>query len=234
MRMMCAYAGVRGEDVKYEFRQKKSGGWICPLWDKHKRELQETNPFVQLPYVVNHSTGEVVSQFNAVYLYLGRMLGLGGATRPERLANEQVLFQTHLMWMELRDLVYPGARSRSTDESAFISNLGDYLKDVVPVHYKKLEEWLRLRGSPFFAGRRPCTADFHVWELMDQLKGMAKTYGYADPVEGFEMLQDFYQRLRCLPALEAYFSSTDSILPVNNKMAFFGGAPFQAEEVAES
>lgn len=231
MRMMCAYAGARGEDVKYEFRQKKTGGWICPLWEKHRRELQDTNPFVQLPYVVNHTTGEVVSQFNAVYLYLGRVLGMGGATQQERLANEQVLFQTHLMWMELRDLVYPGPRSRCSDEATFIICLGEYLKDVAPEHFRKLERWMKLRGSPFLSGRRPCTADFHVWELMDQLRGMAKAYGFNDPADGLTLLQEFYQRLRCLPALETYFSSADAVLPVNNKMAFFGGAAALPDQV---
>merc|ERR1740129_2281395 len=226
--MMRAYAGVPGDDVQYEFRQKKSGSWICPQWDKHKRELQETHPFVQLPYVVNHATGEVVSQFNAVYLYLGRALGLGGSSREERLANEQVLFHLHLMWMELRDLVYPGQRSRGVDEVACANSLAEYLQDVLPEHFKKLEAWLRLRGSPYLAGRRPCTADFHAWELMDQLKGMARACGFSEPDAEFELLRAFYERFRSLPGLQAYFASADFALPVNNKMALFGGAaPFE-------
>ncbi|CAE8599675.1 unnamed protein product, partial [Polarella glacialis] len=174
---------------------------------------------VQLPYVVNHSTGEVITQANAVYLYLGRILGLAGSTREDQLANEQVLFHLHGMWMEVRDLVYPSFSSRS--EESFKASLDSYFLGSLSGHYEKLEAWLKQRGTPFFAGRSPCTADFHVWEMLDQSEAMASAYEFPSPVEDFRLLQVFYTRFGQLPELKRYFESPDASLPINNKMAFF-------------
>ena len=84
------------------------GRWVSPESEARKKDLQKVNPLAQLPYVVNHATGEVVSQTNAVYLYLGRILGLAGSTDAERSLNEQVLFYLFSMWMENGDFVCPG------------------------------------------------------------------------------------------------------------------------------
>lgn len=36
-------------------------------------------------------------------------------------------------------------------------------------HYEKLEAWLRQKDSDFFAAKGQVrTADFHVWEMLDQ------------------------------------------------------------------
>mmetsp|Transcript_22047 Transcript_22047/g.51744 ORF Transcript_22047/g.51744 Transcript_22047/m.51744 type:complete len:250 (-) Transcript_22047:172-921(-) len=219
MRMMCTFAKVPWEDVKYSVKQKAQGSWIAPEWELDKRpQLRQQNPLVQLPYVINHSTGEVIAQSSAVYLYLGRILGLGGATHQEQMANEQVLFYLYGMWMEIRDLVYPSYTSRT--EESFRSSLDNHFSGV-SAHYEKLEAWLRRKDAPFFASSRPCTADFHVWEMLDQQECMARAYGFASPLEDHACLKAFYQRFRELPELEPYFASGDYTLPMNNKMAFY-------------
>merc|ERR1719150_1294855 len=55
MRMICTYAGVEWEDIKYDVRKKAKGGWVASDWEKDdKPDLQQRNPLIQLPYVINH------------------------------------------------------------------------------------------------------------------------------------------------------------------------------------
>eukprot|EP00928_Gymnodinium_smaydae_P042211 TRINITY_DN28451_c0_g1_i1.p1 TRINITY_DN28451_c0_g1~~TRINITY_DN28451_c0_g1_i1.p1 ORF type:complete len:261 (+),score=45.88 TRINITY_DN28451_c0_g1_i1:64-846(+) len=220
MRMMCVYAGAEHEDVKYTAKKKSKGGWIAPEWERRdKPGLMERNPLINLPYVVNHSTGEVVAQSNAVYLYLGRVCGLHGSTRDEELANEQVLSHMHSMWMEHRDLVYP---FKSGDpELMFVEALKDHFGQKLPLNYEKLEAWLIQRGGCFMAGRQPCTADFHVFEMLDQQEALASQNGYASPLEQFEVLRAYFERFRALPKLQSYFNGPDYKLPYQGRMALF-------------
>eukprot|EP00927_Polykrikos_kofoidii_P027412 TRINITY_DN24124_c0_g1_i1.p1 TRINITY_DN24124_c0_g1~~TRINITY_DN24124_c0_g1_i1.p1 ORF type:complete len:253 (-),score=45.31 TRINITY_DN24124_c0_g1_i1:71-829(-) len=220
MRMMCVFAKADFEDVKYHAKQKANGKWVAPEWEReHKPGLKELNPLVQLPYVVNHTTNEVVSQSTAVCLYLGRLFGLNGASREEQVANEQVLFHVYGMQLIFRDLVYP-FQGKSTAEG-FEDNLAEHFSTVLPGNYAKLEDWLRQRQTTFIVGRQPCTADFHVWELLDQEEAMARSYDYPSPLRDFECLQAVYHRFKALPRLRPYFENSDSKLPINNQMAFF-------------
>jgi len=221
MRMMCVYAGAESEDVKYEARQKSRGcGWVATEWERvDKPELQVQNPFAQLPYVINQATGDVVVCSNAVSLYLGRLLGLSGSTNRERIANEQVLFYAYQMFIEVFDLVYP-FKGNSTEE-AFREALDTHFRIVLPGHLEKLENWLILAGTLYFAGSRLCTADFYVWEVLDQHEAIAREHGLPPPLEDFELLEAHHCRIKMLPGLRAYFESDDARLPFNNKMAFF-------------
>jgi glutathione S-transferase len=221
MRMMCDYAGVKWENIPYEVREKRPGHWVCHEWDKDdKIILSRDNPFVQLPYVKNKATGEVVSQSNAVCLYLGRLLSLNGSTPQEQLANEQVLFYVYQMWQETTDLVYPFKQNK--DMEAFQKSLNNHLRHVIPAHYRKLESWLTLVGSNFFVGQEsPCTADFQVWEVIDQHEQMALKHSFKSPTSSFPQLEAFHSLLQHEPRLQKYFDSDFYKLPCNNKMAFF-------------
>lgn len=220
MRMMCAYAGVVCEDVQYEARMTSTGGWASAEWEERDRPaLVEKNVFTQLPYVENLTTGEVVTQFSSVSLYLGRVLGLNGPTRRSQALNEQVLGHVHTMWMELRELVYPSRQS--PDRAAFKASLAAHFDNTLTKHYEKLECWLQQRGTGYFVSWKPCTADFHVWEMLDQQDEMAKSTGFTSPMMHFDLLRDFHTAIKRLWRLRLYFESNDAILPINNKNAHF-------------
>jgi len=227
LRMMCSYSVVECEDIKYDLRLSEKGTWIAPEWEKgHKPDLRDRHPFVELPYVINHRTGEVVSLSNAVSLYLGSVLGLNGITWHMRLLNEQLLYYVHSVAMELGALVYPskdnsGAIGELLQEHPFRERLDAYLENVVPPIYEKLEACLCRRGTGFLVGWLPCTADFHTWELLDQHEAMAKAHGNRSPLADFAVLQVYHARFRALPRLQRYFESDDARLPINNKTAFF-------------
>lgn len=220
MRMMCAYAGVVCEDVQYEARMTSTGGWASAEWEERDRPaLIEKNVFIQLPYVENLTTGEVVAQFSSVGLYLGRVLGLNGPTRRAQALNEQVLCHVHTMWMELRELVYPSRQC--PDRAAFKASLAAHFDNALTKHYEKLECWLQQRGTGYFVSWKPCTADFHVWEMLDQQEEMAKATGFASPMTHFDLLRDFHAAIRRLWRLRLYFESNDAVLSINNKNAHF-------------
>lgn len=220
LRMMCAYARVECEDIKYDIRQSKSGKWIAPEWEKgHKPDLKEKNPFVELPYLINHRTGELVTLSNAVSLYLGGLLGLSGATERMRTVNEQLLFHVHTSWMEVRALVYPSRKSRR--DVPFQEQLVAYFDKVLPLVYEKLESCLMRCGTGFLVGWLPCSADFHAWEFLDQHELMARAHSIPSPLADFELLEAYHGRFRALPRMQSYFESDDARLPVNNKTALF-------------
>jgi len=229
VRMMCCYVNSPGwEDKQYEVRAKQNGSWLCREWDADKKELAAQNPLLTLPYVKNQNNGEVVSQFTAVYLYLGRVFELNGQDAQERTSNEQILFYSHNIALTTIDLVYPFKVDK--ERGTFVEALAPYFRQQIPEHYRKLEQLLLKRGggskspSPtFLVGPRPCTCDFHVWEMLDQVQAMAEQYQYDAPLRDFELLTDYYERFRKLERLQRYFESEASRFPIHNKMAYYTG-----------
>ena len=93
-RMMLAYRGAAFEDRTYSLQPQEGGGWGAPAWfDTDRPPLRERNAFINLPYLVDHESGIVVSQSTALYQFLGRKLGLMGENEAERAATEQTLAQ---------------------------------------------------------------------------------------------------------------------------------------------
>lgn len=218
--MMCVYADADCEDVQYDVRERPNGGWTSPKWEKEDRpNLRERNPFANLPYLVNRSTGEVVIGSNPIYLYLGRLFGLDGETPAEQLANEQVLLQLHGLYIDVIDLVYPFRMNK--DEVSFTRAASKHFTAGLSVHLEKLESWLRQRHGAFFViPSGPCTADFLVWEILDQHEVMGVALGFPSLLANYALLRAFHARVRSLPQLVRYFDSEDAKLPVNNKMAY--------------
>eukprot|EP00929_Paragymnodinium_shiwhaense_P052988 TRINITY_DN26532_c0_g1_i1.p1 TRINITY_DN26532_c0_g1~~TRINITY_DN26532_c0_g1_i1.p1 ORF type:complete len:265 (+),score=42.97 TRINITY_DN26532_c0_g1_i1:181-975(+) len=237
MRMMCKYAGLgRHEDIKYEvFQRPRGSGWIAPEWERrHKPELREQNPFVTLPYVLNHSTGENVFGAMAVYLYLARILDLIGRTERQRSENEEALAYLHTIQVGFSELCYPFRSCR--DYTSFEDAVLPYMEETVPPCYEWLETRLfsppgalksNLRERPtarqFLASDdgEPCACDFVALEVLEQHEALARAYALPSPLEEFVALSGFYKRMRHLPRLQGYFDSCDATLPINNKMAFF-------------
>lgn len=220
MRMMCYYSGVHFENATYEVKQKGEGRWVSREWENDdKPDLEHENALMELPYVKNMSTGEVVTQANAVSLYLGRLLALNGPTVRQESLNEQVLFFVYNIFTEMFDLVYPFKGVK--DDESFLTALPHYFRKTIPYKYAKLEHWLEQLRTGYFVDVGPCTADFYAWEVIDEHELMARKHSLKSPVEEFPCLKQFYQSLRADPRLQAYFDSADYLLPCNNKMAFF-------------
>merc|ERR1740121_46121 len=92
---------------------------------------------------------------------------------------------------------------------------------ALPVHLTKLMTYLEQRGTEFFSGPKPLTADFVVWEAFDQIELMARYLKRFPPLNGYVPLRKFYKNFRKIPELQSYFASDAYRLPCQNKPAFF-------------
>jgi glutathione S-transferase len=85
----------------------------------------------------------------------------------------------------------------------------------------KFEGSLKMTGTAFFCGNKPCSGDFHVWEMIDQHEMMAKDVGVSGILDKYPLCKAMYEKFKALPQMESYFKSDAYKLPVNNKMAHF-------------
>jgi len=203
----------------YSLQLQEDGGWGAPAWfDTDRPPLRERNAFINLPYLVDHESGIVVSQSTALYQFLGRKLGLMGENEAERVATEQTLAQAFDLRNECVRVVYPFA---GTSAERFSAALAKHLRAVAApsAAYDRFSRFLG--AKQFFAGSRPTAGDFHIWEMLDQHELMASSAGLPSPLEAHPTLRAFHARLRALPQLQLYFDSEAAHLPCNNRMAHF-------------
>ena len=206
MRMMCEYAGVEYEDVQYA----DGATWF----GTDKPPLKEKNPMINLPYIVDGDV--VITQSNSCLMYLGSKLGIDPAdVDSKHFNNLQVLMEIFDLRNAMIALVYPFAKVNLTKED-FDQNKADQLDKTATTAYEKLEGFLALNGSHFFNGAAPASADFHVWEMLDQHSKLAASFGHPDPLEKYTKLKEFYSCFRALPQLAKYFASPAYALPLNN------------------
>lgn len=165
-----------------------------------------------LPYIV---CGDVcVCQTNAALGYIGRKLGLAGKLADGKLKNEQLLSEIYDVRNNLVNIIYPMAPMGMCRTEEEFKEQAIKLSEKPP--FKKFEAWLETYGSEYFSGDAPCTADFHIWEMLDQHSDLAKKYGVSNTFENLPKCKAFYDRFRALPTLQKYFASDDYKLPANS------------------
>lgn len=189
-------------------------------WFNVKPSLKEKNPLVNLPYCVIGD--EIISQTNAIFVYLGEKLGMLGDDQTQRIQCEALLSEL----MDLRNLTTGHAYGRSgqsTDEH--FSNI------CGPSGiFQKLELCLKQNqskyGGPgtFLVGNKASAPDFHLWEMLTQAVCLAERDNKENPLTNFPALQHFYKNFTELPNNQRYLKSNLVDLPFNNKPAPFGGA----------
>jgi glutathione S-transferase len=184
------------------------GGFDRSSWFDVKPGLKEKNSMMNLPYVVDGPV--VISQTNAVLMYLGRKFGLVGSNEQELANVEQVLCQA----MDLRN---------DTVRMAYMSGEVAAHLQSSPAHFEKLEGFLKQIGTPFFGGSTPSVADFHVFEMIEQHQLMAAFAKVDNFFEPFPGLVNLHQAIKDDPKLASYFASEEYGYPQNNKMAKYGG-----------
>jgi len=124
-------------------------------------------------------------------------------------------------------LIHTSFYNRDDGVKAFYSSLDDIKKFAdksLPGHYDKFEGWLAKNGTKFLASDEPTTADFHLWELLDQNELVARFLERPSFLESnpkWSTLLAYYLRFKELPAVKKYLDSDLAKLPVNNKMAVF-------------
>jgi glutathione S-transferase len=191
LRMMFEYRGAKYTDNQYTSSDK----WF----QEDKPKLLEKNPLANLSYVTCGS--DVVSQSNACLSYVGSRLRLNGAGNNARLQNEQLVCEIFDIRNKMMGLSYPFAavcRDGKEHKAKSVEHL-----ESNP--FSKFEAVLSKGDTDFFSSKGPCTADFHIWEMMDQERLLAEKHGVSDIFA------------KALPQLEKYFASDSYKLPCNNK-----------------
>ena len=110
----------------------------------------------------------------------------------------------------------------------------------------KLNRWLEQRGTARLTGDSPVSADFHLFELLDQCNEVSAANGLPVFTASFSKLEGgrelavlwcccclkltfflsgFYQSMKADAKMQAYLNSDLPQLPHNNKMALYGSAP---------
>jgi glutathione S-transferase len=204
LRMILEYKGVKYTDNQYSDGDK---------WFKEdKPKLLEKNPLTNLPYVKAGDT--VVTQSNACLSYLGMRLGMSGRDPVTKFNNEQLLCEIMDTRNAMIELVYP-FKKVNRDEAEF----NESAKKSAEGPFDKYEAWLANSKTDYFCGPKPLTADFHIWEMLDQHKMVAAKIGAPDFFTKFPLCKAFYDRFRAIESLQKYFESDSYKLPCNNKMA---------------
>merc|ERR1719162_548850 len=82
-----------------------------------------------------------------------------------------------------------------------ITEAPGHLGNKVPVHYGKLESFMKQRGTSYLCAAAPTVADFHLFEMVDQHERMAKFSGQPSAVAGFPALKGIYDAMLAEPKL---------------------------------
>lgn len=199
IRLLLNYVGEDFEDVRYE--QGDAPEYSRDSWFKVKFTLGL--PIPNLPYYID---GDIkITQTNAILRYIARKHNLLGATEAERVNVDVMMDQA----MDLRNTIVSIVYNKEYEKLKT-----DYFKNL-PSRLEPFENFIG--ENPWFAGQNVTVCDFHIYELLDQLRIM-------DPgcLDKFSKLKAFIDRFEALPKIKAYLSSSQCIKrPINNKIAAF-------------
>merc|ERR1712232_1211307 len=140
---------------------------------------------------------------NAVFLYLGDRTGLNGKSAADRLLTVQMLEEIYDLRNRVIELVYPFKEvCRSQEEHD--EKMGKHLGEGFKGNYAKFEACV---AGPFTLGAEVSTADFHLFEMLDQHEIMAKKTGAASSLGDFPKLKALHAAVKDTPSLKKYFES---------------------------
>jgi glutathione S-transferase len=192
-------------------------------WLSKKPDLKEKNPLMNLPYVIHGD--RVVTQSNACFSYLGRLLNLWGQTEDEVVECEELLCEVMDIRNHMVQFAYGGKCDLETATTC-LRSMGGPLK--------KLELWLERRvaagaSGTFLVGESATAPDFHLYEMLLQVSAVAEHLALPSPLAAAASprLKTFADTFRELPGNARFLASNIGSeaplgLPFNNKMAAFG------------
>ena len=190
-------------------------GFDGSCWFGVKPELKAKNPLVNLPYILD---GDVlVSQSNACLIYLGKKIGLFGATPAEELACYETICEVFDLRNKMVGFTYSGASDVKEAGEKLITEISG-----TNSAFAKLQLMLEVNkagNGTFLVGSAATPADFHLFEMVEQYSALAAFIGQPEWLETtFPGLKAFFDKFKALPANAAYFASSLYKLPFNAKM----------------
>jgi len=174
-----------------------------------KPTLKEKNSLINLPYLIDGET--VVTQSNSCLVYLGQKLGID--TPEHAVKNHQAIDQIMDLRNDLMKIVYPGGKCAS--KQAFPEAFSAH---VAQAHFAKLEGFV---SGPFICGAEPQSADFHLFEMLDQHMIIIQDIKCDYDMSQFPRLLALHAAMKALPTLAPYFASDMYAYAHNNAMFTF-------------
>jgi len=218
LRMQIMYSGVPLESVTYDIVvDPETGKSDASAWFNTKPDLKVVNPLINLPYIKDGD--KLITQSNACLLYLGRKLKMLGSSECEQIKCEELLCEV----MDLRNSVVGFVYS---DKGTIKDEVDSYLKsNGVAKILDKLNLSKLSNAGPFFVGNKASSPDFHIFEMIDQFKIMAKVHSSDDIIQNYVALEQFHVDFRNLSKNQKYLQSKLSTYPMNGKSASLGSLP---------
>ncbi|ETO05559.1 hypothetical protein RFI_31837 [Reticulomyxa filosa] len=190
---MLVYGGHNNfEDMTYEVGPAPTYDRLKWLDVKFKLGLE----FPNLPYLINHSNDLRITEFHAIYRYLGRELKIGSSDSQGRAYEEMIgdIFKD-FVWPMGKIVCYsPNFESQKT---GFIQQFPDLV-------LRPLEKWLKGDRTPrkWLGGKDLCYADFLLFEFIEQTSKLC-----GEMYEKFPELTRFYKAFKVLEPLQNYFKN---------------------------
>jgi glutathione S-transferase len=218
--MALQFGEVPYRDEFYTLVQHE-GKWRSS-WPPKAKELLNSgcSAFPNLPYLSLPAAagGGVLMQSNAILRHVARVTGLNGSTEVEVMKVDELLEQTTDLRNEMVRLNY-GADFNEKREA--------FCKESLPYYFGAFERWLANRqlaaeGELYFVGNSPTVADFAIYDALDVAAVLMMPY--IDSGVQYPLLSRHKNTVRSLEKLRGYFDGPLAALPMNNKVASWGGA----------
>jgi len=206
-RLALHYAKVSYTDKMYV--QGDAPEYSRDEWLSEKQKLGLDFP--NLPYLLE---GDLkLTQSKAILYYIGRKFNLMGKT-PSEEANVMMLCEeAHDFRMTLNGVFY-GPKGESKEERK------QYAETVVSEHLQKIENYLGKQKTKFAVGNQPTVADFQLFDYIDAGLTLDGARALLDKYSNIKRLMETIQTL---PEIKDYITKSHAQLPLNNKVAKFGG-----------
>lgn len=220
LRMMAMYSGLQHKVAAYAI---PDGSFDRSCWlGEPKAKLRQSNALINLPYVKDGD--RVVTQSNACMSYLGRKTGCWGSNEDEIVACEQLLCEIYDVRGAVVRFSYPATPDAAPGFIADV-RLGGLAK--LALYLSRVEGFSQ--DAPFLVAGKATAPDFHLFEVLDQIRTACRVYGHCMSDDEFYAgelapLRLFYNGFAALPNMQAYLNSPLHKQPFNNLMANFGSA----------
>lgn len=235
--MLSAAQGVNHWVILYDVKGSGKDGWDKKSYQTDKAWLKnELNPLMNLPFLVDCVNQRVLVQTDAIFLFLGRELGMLGTNALEQSMCEEVLFEVMDLRNQMVRFAYGGTTYMGIATTNFEVDKADaetLCKGAARQILDKLELYLQRKldvdpSSPrcHLVGDTFTAPDFHLWEMLDQYETIWTFYELdCSPLPATGHLKTFKTEFEALPQNKSYFDSDYSKIPFNNPYARFGSNP---------
>mmetsp|Transcript_60484 Transcript_60484/g.148399 ORF Transcript_60484/g.148399 Transcript_60484/m.148399 type:complete len:358 (+) Transcript_60484:118-1191(+) len=243
--MLCA-AGADHWVVMYDVSEKNDADGGDIGWDKSSYlsdkawMKEEYNPLMNLPFLVDLASQRTIVQTDAIFLFLGRKLGMLGSNEVEQSICEQLICETMDLRNNMVRFAYAGTDGDGnvTSYEQDRSDAEKLCKGPAKRILDKLELYMVQKcrndssnASPssqcHLVGDTFSAPDFHLWEMLDQFEGLCRYYKLESLLATRSHLRMFKIMFEDLPRIRGIVGDPlyQKSLPYNNPYARFGSNP---------